>query len=184
MEALSITCFVLAIDDINANIVGIECTWTQHRQSVQPSRPPISSRMANLVMNNNHQFIQTLALPQQQHETNRFVHVSLLRQPVRWARTMTKSHKERRHNEIGPHKIDDVSQRRTYPNFATEKIEENKLKISKYFLFFLFLYTSLKGLILVCMINGNLHSSHEFVSDAVSHCCRHVWWTNLRLPEQ
>ena len=44
--------------------------------------------------------------------------------------------------------------------------------------------TSLNGLILVCMMKGNLQSSHESVSEAVSHCCRHDWWTYLRLPEQ
>lgn len=30
--------------------------------------------------------------------------------------------------------------------------------------------TSQNGLIFDCMMNGNLHSSHEFVSLAVSHC--------------
>jgi len=34
--------------------------------------------------------------------------------------------------------------------------------------------TSLKGLILVCIIKGNLHNSQELVADAVSHCWRHA----------
>lgn len=73
---------------------------------------------------------------------------------------MTKSHKERRHNEIGPHKIDDVSQRRTYPNFATEKIEENKLKISKYFLFFFI------SLYLIERLNFGVHDKWKFAQFA------------------
>lgn len=47
-----------------------------------------------------------------------------------------------------------------------------------------FIRTSLNGLIFVCMMNGNLHNSHEFVSDAVNHCCKHVWCTYFKLPEQ
>lgn len=35
-------------------------------------------------------------------------------------------------------------------------------------------HTSLNGLIFVCIINGNLHSSQELVSEAVNHCCKHV----------
>lgn len=46
------------------------------------------------------------------------------------------------------------------------------------------IHTSLMGLILVCKIKLNLHNSQDLVSDAVSHCCKHDWWTYLRLPEQ
>lgn len=42
--------------------------------------------------------------------------------------------------------------------------------------------TSPKGFIFVCMIKLNLHSSHDLVSEAVSHCWRQLWWTYLRLP--
>lgn len=45
-----------------------------------------------------------------------------------------------------------------------------------------FLLTSLNGFIFDCMIKGNLHSSHEFVSEAVSHWIKQNSCTYRRLP--
>lgn len=44
--------------------------------------------------------------------------------------------------------------------------------------------TSLNGLILLCMMKGNLQSSHELVSLAVSHWIKHISCTYRKLPLQ